>query len=88
MKRLDEKREDYKLDKYLSSYSKEIGVQYISLMKVLCNKDGCLTMTDNNPDNILYFDKGHLTNSGSEYVVSKVKNDLDLILRKVAEERF
>lgn len=77
LKRLDEKREDYKLDKYLSSYSKELGVQYISLMEVLCNKDGCLTMTDNNPDNILYFDQGHLTNSGSEYVVDKIKNEFN-----------
>lgn len=88
LKWLDKKRDDYGIDKYLSRYSEKLGVHYISLVKFLCNDEGCETMENNHPDTVLYFDQGHLTNIGSEYIVSKVKNDLDLILRKAGEERF
>lgn len=62
-------------DMELNKLSGEWGINYISLSKMLCNKDGCMAMVDNSPEKILSFDEHHLTNYGSEYVVGKIKNE-------------
>ncbi|MGN0917629.1 MAG: acyltransferase family protein [Oxalobacter sp.] len=70
------------LDEELKKISKDIGVRYISLHKLLCNKDGCEVMVNAKPENVLAFDEAHLTEAGSLYLVERLKNELRLNLEK------
>ena len=64
-----------KIDNELRELSKKWNVSYISPSSLLCNQDGCQTMVNHLPENVLSFDEAHLTESGSNYVVSLFKDD-------------
>jgi hypothetical protein len=49
----------------------EIGAGYISVIKILCNNQGCLTRLDDTLDSITQYDIVHLTSRGSLFVVSQ-----------------
>ncbi|MFC3121271.1 acyltransferase family protein [Agaribacter flavus] len=60
-----------RVDNYLSErYANNADILYISLINELCNDDGCLAKLDgdNTP---LVWDYGHLSYSGSKYVVKE-----------------
>ena len=63
-----------KIDNELRELSKKWNVSYISPSSLLCNQDGCQTMVNHLPENVLSFDEAHLTESGSNYVVSLFKD--------------
>lgn len=61
----------FNLDEAMRDFSHELAVNYISPIKLLCNEEGCLTLTNNN---LITFDYSHLTKEGSEFLVSNFKN--------------
>ena len=63
------------IDKNLANLSKENQVSYISPSTMLCNKNGCLTRATDSLDSVFAFDSAHLTEPGSDYVVSLLKDD-------------
>jgi len=59
------------LEPIISSYTHELGINYISPYDILCNKLGCLTRLGITGDSLISWDYGHLTGTGSSYLVSK-----------------
>lgn len=57
-------------DKKLAELCKKWQVRYISPMKLLCNEKGCLTKANNSITSVLTNDQAHLTESGSNYLIS------------------
>jgi len=47
------------------------GVNYLSIVYVLCNDSGCITRFGDEPDSLESFDGGHFTAMASIYVVSR-----------------
>ena len=60
--------------KLFFKYAKSTTITYISLTQSLCSQGECLIQIPNAPlnDNILQFDGGHLSNSGSDYVAREI----------------
>jgi peptidoglycan/LPS O-acetylase OafA/YrhL len=56
----------------LTDFSKRMGVNYISPAKILCNKEGCLTRLGDSSDTLTACDYGHLTETGSRFLVSRI----------------
>ena len=57
-------------------------VTYISIKDVMCDPEGCITMIGNNSSNdLVVWDKSHLTTAGSNYVV-------EAAIKPVLVERF
>lgn len=63
------------VDKTLSELSEAWKVHYISPVKLLCNEVGCKTRAGDESDSVLSFDQGHLTEAGSDFLVSQFRND-------------
>jgi SGNH domain (fused to AT3 domains) len=55
----------------LEEIAKNTNITFISPIKILCDKDGCITRLDNSSDSLIIWDSAHLTVKGSEYLVSK-----------------
>ena len=70
-----EERKFARIDKAMSEQSKVWQVHYISPVRFLCNRQGCLARIGDSADRILYFDTDHLTEAGSGYLVYLVRND-------------
>jgi peptidoglycan/LPS O-acetylase OafA/YrhL len=69
------KNERFEIDKKLTSkFEKSTKVTYISLLETLCYQEECLIKIPNAPlnDNLLLFDTGHLSNSGSDFVARNI----------------
>jgi peptidoglycan/LPS O-acetylase OafA/YrhL len=64
------------LDHRLNEISANLGVRYISAQHVLCNDDGCLARLGDTANDIVQFDKTHLTPAGSWYFISHIANQL------------
>jgi peptidoglycan/LPS O-acetylase OafA/YrhL len=60
-------------DQQLENFAQEQGIQFVSVLDLVCNQLGCqaITMTDNGPK-LTAFDYGHLTKAGSESFVAKM----------------
>jgi peptidoglycan/LPS O-acetylase OafA/YrhL len=58
------------IDSALESMAKRLGVHYISISKILCNQDGCITRFGETSDTLESIDAGHFTKYTSRYVVS------------------
>ena len=56
------------------NFATQLGINYISAIKVLCNEEGCLTRAGENMDSLTQWDNGHLTTVGSEFLVSHFPN--------------
>ncbi|WP_257793060.1 acyltransferase family protein [Bordetella avium] len=59
------------LDATFKAEMPALGVNYISIADILCNKEGCLTRTGPGVDSLVAWDAGHLTAAGSIYVADK-----------------
>jgi peptidoglycan/LPS O-acetylase OafA/YrhL len=62
------------LDEALKVRFKSNGVKYISTKELLCDSAGCITMTGKGVDTLMVWDYGHLTKTGSEFLVDKFPN--------------
>ena len=58
-----------KLDKKMSSYANNVGIEFISLTKILCGETDCLARLGHTGDTLTVWDSGHLTAYGSRFVV-------------------
>ena len=62
------------IDYSMKTYLKAQGIEYISILKILCNENGCTTTT---PEGIpIAFDASHLTHSGAYYIVESMQQKL------------
>ncbi len=59
-------------DKYFAEHIPRLGVRYISAYQAMCNDDGCLTNVGPKTTDLTTVDTGHLTKSGSEFLVSRI----------------
>ena len=59
------------VDRKMAEVAATLNVEYISPQQLLCNATGCLTKYGVPLDTLMTWDYGHLTNGGSEYLVSK-----------------
>ena len=61
----------------LKSLASQLGVEYISALKILCNTiDGCFAVTNEGNGDITAFDYGHLTPTGFSLLIDVLKNVL------------
>ena len=67
---LDVGRVDLEMKEYLRGRQ----VNYISLLAILCDQNGCLTRVGDKPETMVSWDYGHLTDAGSEFLVAKFPN--------------
>jgi hypothetical protein len=58
-------------DGVLADFAKRLDLAYISLAKILCNADGCVTRTGETAETLTAFDIMHLTEAGSRLLVSQ-----------------
>jgi hypothetical protein len=58
------------MDDYLSKISSDFVVNYISPYKILCDNDGCITKLGNSSNSLIQWDSRHLTQTGSDFLVS------------------
>ena len=66
------------IDKEMSQIAGKLKVHYISPYSLLCTEQGCRVRADDSFDSVIGADRiGHLTNAGSEYLVGKMKAELD-----------
>ncbi len=63
-------------DRYLAKEIPKLGVTYISAYDVLCNNSGCRIRVGGGALNLTAVDFGHLTKAGSEYLMSRVSNEV------------
>lgn len=63
-----------KLDDALKIKFEKGNVRYISTKDIFCNSNGCLTRLGRTGDTLTAWDYGHLTASGSIFLVSKFPN--------------
>ncbi len=59
------------LDKTMAEYAKKAGINYISVLGIFCNDEGCLARVGDTGDTLTSWNNHHLTAAGSEYVVSR-----------------
>jgi hypothetical protein len=59
----------FQIDRDMKKYAKQNKVNYISIVEILCNDNGCLTRLGENANDLTTFDYGHFTKKASEFVV-------------------
>ncbi len=59
------------LDEQLQQLARKKKVQYISLLKILCNEEGCLTKVGDEPEDLIGYDDGHLSRKGGAFVAQQ-----------------
>ena len=74
-------------DQMVEELSKRFNVGYVSTRKHLCNKDGCLTRANDDLNSVLYFDDHHFTAQGSEFVVGKIKDDIQKYIDSIEDKK-
>jgi hypothetical protein len=62
--------EPIRIDGLMASMASRLGIEYISPCTILGGPEGFLVRTGDTPESLTAFDYGHLTASGSEYLVS------------------
>ena len=68
----------WQLDAAMAAQARAMRVQYVSVLHLFCEREGCLTMGDQNssqPD-LLFWDSDHLTTSGSRFLVDAVADQI------------
>jgi hypothetical protein len=56
--------------------SSEIGVNYISAYKALCNQNGCLVRVGDSALDIVQVDRSHFSATGSRFLISHIANQI------------
>ena len=64
--------ETRQVDQDLQKIASGLGVKYVSVTNVLCNNLGCLARLGLSADDLVQVDTNHLSNAGSDYVVSRL----------------
>ena len=59
------------LDQQLMQLSQEKGISYISLLRILCNQDGCITRAGDEPEDLIGYDDGHFSRKGGAFVAKQ-----------------
>lgn len=59
------------LDPQLSTLAASLNVGYVSAKDILCDRDGCITRFGDTVESLMSWDSTHLTERGSEFLVSK-----------------
>ncbi len=59
------------LEPVISDFSAQLGVNYISPMKIMCNDNGCITRFGETGDTLTTYDAAHLTGMASRYLVAQ-----------------
>jgi peptidoglycan/LPS O-acetylase OafA/YrhL len=52
------------------------NVKYISLSKIMCNEDGCISRLGNNINDFMQIDSSHLSKAGSEFIMDIIKSEI------------
>jgi peptidoglycan/LPS O-acetylase OafA/YrhL len=68
----------WKLDASFAALAAREHAEYVSVLNTFCNKEGCLTVGDKTlprPD-LLFYDRDHLTVSGSKFLITHSKPQL------------
>jgi peptidoglycan/LPS O-acetylase OafA/YrhL len=52
------------------------NVNYISLSKIMCNEDGCISRLGNNINDFMQIDSSHLSKAGSEFIMDIIKSEI------------
>lgn len=76
-------------DAYFKKEIPRLGVTYISALDLMCNADGCLTKTSDDPKSITAIDSGHLTREGSIFLAERIKDKCllaDYLCKACADE--
>jgi hypothetical protein len=60
----------------MEQFSKAEHVEYFSAWRRFCNLDGCMTRIGPLASDVVASDQAHLSNKGSEFLVSSITNDL------------
>jgi hypothetical protein len=66
---------DAALRQHLASFK---GVSYFSVFDLLCDKTGCLTSVDGQPDGLTAYDYGHMPTVAATYVAQAMLKDTAL----------
>jgi hypothetical protein len=70
-------KESLEMDAQMRTWALPPNYQYFSVKDVLCDADGCLTRVGVNlATDVVVWDYGHLTQAGSDYVVTHGLGDL------------
>lgn len=67
---LSKQRDFLLIDPDMKKMAERLNVKYISIVKILCNGDGCITRFGDTSDFLESIDAGHFTKTTSRYVVS------------------
>lgn len=67
----NKERDFFEIDAAMAVMAERIHVHYISIVKILCNSEGCITRFGETSDSLESIDAGHFTKTTSRYVVSK-----------------
>jgi peptidoglycan/LPS O-acetylase OafA/YrhL len=62
----------FSVDQEMAALAKQAGVQYISMVDLLCNDAGCQTRLTSDGGAILSHDYGHLSHEGAVWVANKI----------------
>jgi peptidoglycan/LPS O-acetylase OafA/YrhL len=68
----------WRLDAAMAAQALAMRVQYVSVLRLFCDREGCLTVGDQHapqPD-LLFWDSDHLTTSGSRFLVDAVQGQI------------
>jgi peptidoglycan/LPS O-acetylase OafA/YrhL len=63
-------------DHFFSEEVPKLGASYISIHEALCKDEGCLTRVGPELTDLTAIDQGHLSPSGSRYLLNKVKDEI------------
>ena len=65
-----------KMEEPMRQIAKENGATYIPPRDMICEGERCLTRFGDRQEDLLIFDCGHLTSSGSKFLVSRIEKDI------------
>ena len=64
------------IEKILKLVSNDVGVEFVSVVNTLCNGESCIARISDLPEDFTAIDYGHLSKSGSEYLIKQIENKL------------
>jgi hypothetical protein len=59
-------------ERVLREKAASLGIEYLSVWDAMCNEDGCRTQIGNSPEDLMGFDRIHLTLKGSNLVADRI----------------
>jgi hypothetical protein len=67
-----------RLDTEMQTQALAMHAQYVSVLRVFCNRQGCLTVGNrqSTPPDLLFWDSDHLTQSGSRFLVDAASDQI------------